>query len=326
MLNSRNIFIIFMLIFGLIMAGVALSVHESQASEPARQPLKVALLPILDAFPFYVAQEHGYFKMEGIKVEAIPTASALERDQLMQSGQIDGMLSEMTAAAVFNREKTQVKIVGVLREAYPDSPLFRILAAPNSGIESVSDLAGVPIGISKNTIIEYVTDRLLAEKGLTGDKVVKKSIPVIPERCQLLLQGRIKAATLPDPLAKSAIKAGAKEIISDSAYPRYAISVFIFNLNAIENKQESIRRFLRAWDKAVERIRQEPDALVPLLLKKIRVPKNVQQGYRLPRYPFSKVPDSAQWADVMDWMVKKGLLVKPQPYSVSVTTSFLPRR
>jgi len=320
--------IIFCLFLGFVLVSISAVgfAPASQAKNDTDETLKIALLPILDAFPFYVAQEEGYFKEEKLQVKAVPVASALERDQLMQAGQIDGMLSEMIAAGAFNRKKIQVKIVGVLREAHPNSPLFRILAAPDSGINSVKDLAGVPIGVSKNTIIEYVTDRLLAEKGLGKDKVVMKSIPVIPERYQLLLHGRIKAATLPDPLAQSAMKAGAKEIIGDSAYPRYAISVFVFNLASTENKQESIRRFLRAWDKAVGKIKQDPAALIPLLLKKIRVPKNVQEGYILPYYPYSKVPDEAQWADVMDWMIEKGLIDSPQPYDASVTGSFLPKR
>ncbi len=71
-----------------------------------------------------------------------------------------------------------------------------LLSAPGSGLRSASDLAGVPIGISKNTIIEYVTDRLLAAEGLDQKKITKKSVPVIPERYQLLLQGQLKAATL----------------------------------------------------------------------------------------------------------------------------------
>jgi hypothetical protein len=36
--------------------------------------------------------------------------------------------------------------------------------------------------------------------------VIKQSLPVIAERHQLLLQGQIKAATLPEPLANSAMR------------------------------------------------------------------------------------------------------------------------
>jgi len=44
------------------------------------------------------------------------------------------------------------------------------------------------VGISKNTIIEYVTDRLLAAEGLNHQTIIKKSVPVIPERYQLELR------------------------------------------------------------------------------------------------------------------------------------------
>ena len=173
------------------------------------EPLKVALLPILDVFPFYVAESGGYFADYGVEVKAVPVASGLERDQLMQSGAIDGMLNEMITTANFNRNRIQVKSVISARKAYRDYPLFRLLSAPGISFSATGDLAGVPIGVSKNTIIEYVTDRLLVAEGLEAKAIVKKSVPVIPERYQLLLQGQLKAATLPDPLAKSAMAAGA---------------------------------------------------------------------------------------------------------------------
>ena len=69
------------------------------------ETLKVALLPILDAFPFYVAESEGYFVDYGVDIKAVPVASGLERDQLMQSGAIDGMLNEMITTANFNRNR-----------------------------------------------------------------------------------------------------------------------------------------------------------------------------------------------------------------------------
>jgi len=149
---------------------------ESRAQQLKNtKSLKVALLPILDAFPFYVAESEGYFVDYGVAVKAVPVASGLERDQLMQSGAIDGMLNEMITTANFNRNRLRVKSVLSARKAYPDFPLFRILSAPGSRLTSTAGLAGVPIGISKNTIIEYVTDRLLTAEGLETETIVKKS-------------------------------------------------------------------------------------------------------------------------------------------------------
>lgn len=293
-------------------------------TDSGKKEIKIALLPILDAFPFYVAEEKGYFSASGVNVKVVPVASGLERDQLMQSGEIDGMLNEMMTTANFNRDQARVKIVISARKAYPDYPLFRVLSAPRSGLKSAADFAGRSIGISKNTIIEYVTDRLLSAKGVKPDTIVKKSVPVIPERFQLLMQGRIEAATLPDPLAQSALEAGAGLIVDDSAFPQYSVSVLSFSNDSLKAKQAAVQQFLKAWTRAAADINADPEAHRGLLLKKIRVPKNVQNTYKLPQYPLGEVPHSKQWDDVMDWMVAKGLLKSPMPYGDSITTEYLP--
>ena len=287
--------------------------------------LKVALLPILDTFPYHVAEHKGYFKDVGLDVEIVPVGSGLERDQLMQAGAIDGMLNETTSAANFNRDKQQVVIIAAARKATPNYPLFRLLAAPGSGIQSPSGLAGIPIGVSKNTIIEYVTDRLLTAAGINPSDITKKSVPVIPERYQLLLQGQLKAATLPDPLAKSALEAGAINIIDDTRFPEYSISVLTFSTESLKNKPESVKAFLRAWDKAAGNINEAPENYRNLLLKSIRVPKNIQQTYRIPPFARREVPSETQWDDMMKWMVTRDLLPAPLPYTRSISTRYLPK-
>lgn len=286
--------------------------------------LTVALLPIPDVLPFHLAEENGYFTAEGITVKALPVASALDRDQLMQSGQLDAMLTELATTANFNRNGVRVKIVCIARSPIAGSSLFRILSAPGSGIISASELAGVPVAVSKNTVIEYVTDRLLTAKGLGPTEILKKSVPVIPERYQLLLQGQIKAATLPEPLASSAMAAGAGQIVEDSAYPQYSLSVISFRMETLNKRSKVVRAFLRAWNRAVIEINAAPDVHRPLLLKKIRVPDNVSESFSIPRFPLNMVPDTDQWADVMGWMISKGLLTKPLAYKDSVTSEFLP--
>jgi NitT/TauT family transport system substrate-binding protein len=306
----------------LFMAGVLTNLSAQNAPSPVS--LKIALLPILDTFPFYVAQAQGYFDRYGVTVTAVPVGSGLERDQLMQAGAIDGMLNEMATTANFNREQIQVQIVTSARKAYPHYPLFRLLSAPGINLTTPADLAGISIGISKNTIIEYVTDRLLAAKGLNPDQVAKKSVPVIPERYQLLLQGQLKAATLPDPLAKSALEAGAGSVVDDSAYPQFSVSVLSFNIQSLTTKPDAVRQFLKAWNQAAYDINANPESFRSLLLEKIRVPKNIQQTYRIPPFPLQEVPSAEQWVDVMNWMVSKGLLMAPLSYKGSITTDYLP--
>ncbi len=311
MLMKRCLFVLLML----SAAALPLAAQENQ-------PLKIGLLPVLDTLPFYIAEENGYFEEAGVAVEAVPVASPVERDQVMQAGEIDGMLTEMTTTATFNREEVQVQILMSARVAYENYPIFRILTAPESGLGAPTDLAGVPIGVSRNTVIEYLTDRLLQAEGV--EDIVVESVPVIPERFQLLMQGQLQAATLPDPLAQAALDAGAALIIEDSAYPEYSVSVLSFSVEAIESKPEAIRRFLWAWDQAVADLNADPEAYRALFLEKANVPESVQETYAIPPFPRASVPDEAQWADVLNWLVEKDLLENEVPYTGSVNPDFLP--
>jgi len=286
-------------------------------------PLKLALLPITDVLPFYLADERGYFAEEGVEVTAIPVSSALERDQLLQTDQVDGMLGELAAAAVFNREETRLRVVMTARKAYEGSPIFRVIAAPGSGISAPADLVGVPVAISENTIIEYITDRLLQAEGLSPDEIVSQSVPAIPERFQLLMEGKIRAATLPDPLAQSAITSGATLVVDDASHPVYAVTILAFRDAALRENPEGVRRFLAAWNRAAREINADPTAYRALLLEKVRVPENVQETFSIPPFPIGEIPSQEQWGDVVAWLSGKGLIDSDSPYGISVTREFL---
>ncbi len=298
--------------------------EEVDDTEGDGEPLRVALLPILDVLPYYVAEQNGYFAEEGVTVTAVPVASAVEREQLMQAGEIDGMLNELHSTALNNQNGRQVVTVMTARKASADAPLFRVLAAPESGIATPADLAGVPIGISENTIIEYVTQRLLEAEGVAAADIVPQPVPSIPERFQLLMEGQIDAATLPDPLAQSAVEAGAVLVIDDSTHPEVAVSVLTFSADAVDNRAEDVSAFLRAWDRAAEAINANPEGYRALLLEKVQVPPNVQETYEVPPYPRAEVPTAEQWADVTAWLVEKGLVQSEPGYDESVSSALLP--
>lgn len=319
-LNLFNQFIIFLLGALLILTPGARADPSSRAGS-----LKIALLPIPDVLPYHVASEMGFFKQAGLRIEAIQVSSPLDRDQLMQAGQIDGMLTELTTTAYFNRDRPLVKIVAIARRPLHGHALFRILAAPGSDLKQPADLTGVPIGVSMHTVIEYVTDRLLTSYGVNSDNIVMKSVPVIPERFQLLMQGQLKAATLPEPLASSALAAGATQVVSDAVRPDFSISVLSFSTGALNTKAAEIRAFLQAWDRAAGRLNADPQTFLPLMRKTIRLPANVRDTFTVPVFPRLEIPNAGQWKDVMAWMIANKLLNRPLPYDSSVTREFLPQ-
>jgi NitT/TauT family transport system substrate-binding protein len=119
--------------------------------------------------------------------------------------------------------------------------------------------------------------------------------------------------------------AGANLIIDDAAYPKYSMSVLTFRNGVLFHKKVAVLQFMKAWDKAVNDINTAPEAYRDLLLKTIRVPKNIQTTFKIPIYPRKEVPEPTQWLDVMNWMISKGMLSEHLSYDAAVTKEFLPK-
>lgn len=318
MVHKHN-WLLAVIVFVLFSLSIAACAPGQQAEDTN---LKMGLLPILDILPFYVAEQKGYFEAEGINVEFVPVKSAQERDALMQAGEIDGMLNDLISTGLFNRDDVQIQIVATARRAYPESPQFRVLAAPDGNVTSTSDLAGVPIGISQNTIIEYITDRLLEAEGLSPDQIEILEVSAIPVRFEQLMEGQIQAATLPDPLAQGAVAGGATLVVDDSQHTQYSQSVLSFSTEAIGAKPNSIKKFLKAWNRAVADLNSNPDQFSDLLIEQGRVPESIQGSYQMPPFPEGEVPSQTEWQDVVDWLLEKGLIDQSVTYEDSVLTDF----
>lgn len=289
--------------------------------------LRVAYIPVLDVLPFFIAQQNGYFAEEGVTVEFVPASSALEREQLLVSGDVDGMLTDVIGPAITNAAaELSVRIVATARRASENAPLFRILAAPGSNVKTPADLAGVAIGISENTVIQYLADRLLRGAGLSTGDIVYESVPAIPTRFNLMMEGQLGAAVLPDPLATAAMQAGAINVLDDTALAGQQLSqsVLSFSNIVLEQKPEAIRAFLRAWNRAVEALNADPDSYRQLWLDNISVPESVQNTYEIPPFPLGEITSESVWDDVNDWLLERGIIAQPAPYATSVDPSFLP--
>lgn len=287
--------------------------------------LKLAMIPVLDTIPIFIAQQNGYFTEQGITVETIPVKSAQERDVFIQTGQADGVLTDLQGVGLLNKDAVKVKAVYTARRPFPEAPLFRILASPTADIKSPADLKGVPIGISNNTIIEYLTDRILAAEGLKPEEIAKIEIGAITVRFEQLMNGNIKAAVLPDPLAQGAIAAGAKLVVDDVKYANYSQSVLVFTADTLKAKPNTVRKFLVAWEKAVAELNANPDKYRGVLIEQGRVPPSIQDSYKMPPFPGRGVPSPDEVADVTAWLKAKGLVARDLPYTDMVDSTFLPK-
>jgi NitT/TauT family transport system substrate-binding protein len=310
----------------LILTSVLTACAPQAPSKSKPVQLKIAVLPIVDSLPLYVAEKEKLFNKHNIEVVFVPVASSAERDQLIAAGQADGMINELVSTMMFNKESVQVQIVRYAFRPALNSPHFYILASAKSGITTPAQLKGVEIGVSQGTLIEYVTDRLLEANGLTLDDIKTVSIPKMSDRSALLASGEIKAAVMPDPLATLAIKQGAKVVLDDSDYPQYGFSVISFRKDMIDNHPGAIRSFLTSIEEATQLINANPARFGTLLSDKKVVPESLKNSYKVPTFPLADVPSKDEWKDTLDWARGKDLLGDQTfSYSDTIIPNYLPK-
>ncbi|MFZ5825441.1 MAG: MetQ/NlpA family ABC transporter substrate-binding protein [Bacillota bacterium] len=299
---------------------------KKEAAPEAPVHLKIGQLPIVDGLPFWVAEKNGYYKQQNVTVELITFKSALERDAALEGGQIDGTLTDITGAVTMYEKGTKLQIASLALGATKDEGAFAILAAPNSGITSVEQLKGVDIGISTNSVIHYVTDKLLLENGFKPEEIKVTNIPQIPVRFEALMSGQIKAATLPEPLLSLAVAKGAKVILDDTkAKQNYSHSVIVFTDKAIQEKGQGIKRFFIAYNLAVLDIRDKAEDYRDLLAEKAKLPAEIKNSFPVVRFSPSQAPQKADVEAVVQWLLEKKIIATKVEYEQLVNKTLYPQ-
>lgn len=278
--------------------------------------IKFGVLPIEDAFPVYVAQKEGLFAKHGLDVEVNKFQSAMERDSALTAGEVDGVVTDPLAVILHRNSGYDFKIVSISLGMEPEGGVFAILASSQSNITSIEDLEGKTVGVSSNTIIEYVTDRMLARENV---EVQKKGVKSIPLRLQMLTNNNIDAATLPEPLASLAAHKGAELVVSD-AQMNESISqtVLVFDHEYMNNHPGAVDKFLKAYGEAVQKVNSHPDQYKELFIETARVPEPLTETYEIPHYPQPQTYPQDFYQEVNEWAEKEGLIKEEIPYNEAV--------
>lgn len=284
--------------------------------QPQADPVtvKIGILPDIDSLPFIVAEQEGYFQAENVNVEIVPFKSAMDRDAALQSKSVDGCVSDLLAATFLQAGGFDVAVTSATDGRY------MLLAAPNSPIEKVEDFKGKSIGISEHTIIEFATQQILMKNGFSSRDMNLVAIPKIPVRLEMLQQGKLNGATLPEPLATLAVTRGAK-IIADSQKEGLPPGIMVFNREFAEKHKGVLQALYRAYNKAVDALNERGDEFRGMLTEKAGFPPEVEKVLVFPAYRHACLPEAAEVQVVIDWMKGQGLLkteVTPEDLLVNV--------
>ncbi|MCM0649364.1 MetQ/NlpA family ABC transporter substrate-binding protein [Clostridium swellfunianum] len=289
---------------------------NTQKEEP-KKTITIGVLPDTDSVPFVIADKQGYFKNAGVDVKIEQFKSAKDRDSAFQSGKLDGVITDVLAVAFAKEGGFDVKITSKTDGNY------KLLAGKQSGIDSLEKLKGKSVAISQNTLIEYATDKLAQSANFTDKDIKKEIVPQIPTRLEMLQNGKVDTATLPEPMASLAVKNGA--VVIDST-DKHGINpgVMAFTSKAIKESSKEIKAVYKAYNDAVDYLNKEPVAsFADLLVKEVGFPEDMKNSIVLPKYTKAQMSKEKDVTEVLDWMKSKNLIKNSYTFKDLISEEFV---
>lgn len=298
----KKIFLTLTLVLTISINIIGCSNTEKKVSSPdSLKTLTIGVMPDVDSLPLIIAAHNSYFKQEGIDVMIEHFKSASDRDSALQTGKIDGAISDMLSVVFFNDNKFDVKITSKTEGS------FKLISGKNSNVSKIEQSKGKSIGISKNTIIEYLTDRIMQSANIDVNSTKKIAIPQIPIRLEMLNNGKLDMATLPEPLASTAIASGGN-IMSSSDKLGINPGVMVFTKDSIASKSSQIKSFYAAYNKAAIYLNKEkPENYIDFVIQDAGFPATVKDTLTLPNYTEASMPHKKELEQVITWLKSKKL-------------------
>ena len=273
--------------------------QETVKEEPKNLSLKVGLMPAVDAAPMLIAEKNGYFKELGLDVELIVFNNAQDRQSALQTNSIDGAMTDLIAVATNVNGGFDIKATTIT------SGMFPVLV--KQGYVEKKDI--------KVAMMEVSVTNFLIDEWLGNDYNIEKVfINEIPARLEMIKSGNVDMGLFPEPMASMGALDGLEKRVYDPK-DGYCPDVLGFTAKALSEKEEAIKLFHEAYNKAVEDINKDESIAREILIEKLALKPEIKDSMILPEYTKAYLPDNAYLEKIISWVeevLKKDMNIQPE--------------
>ena len=273
--NGRVCPLLFLLLLVLFSAGCG---QKKPANRLPR--LTIAFQEWVGYGLFYLANEKGFFKEEGIELIFINEQLDSARRDAFKQGMLDceaGTLDLLVSKAAQNTPI--VAVMELDRSCGSDG----IVASENIG--GLEDLIGKRVALARDNVSEMFISYLFHKNGLSLTNVF--IVPVRPEKAaQAFLDGQANACVTWEPhLSQALQKPGAHLLASTREHPDIIVDTLNVRKDLIERNPGMVKSLMRGWFKALKFYREHPDAANEI----------IAPYYRITAGEYSKAVENLKW-------------------------------
>jgi len=224
-----------------------LSRREAMRKDSAA--LKVAVMPTLDCLPLYVAEQYELFDtaMGGVRLKHF--SAMMDCDTALERGRVEGAITDLKRAEAMEKRGLKVKYVATTNAHW------QLITNRNSRIKQLKQLDDKMIAMTRNSALDYLTDRVIDSVKLDKDRVFKVQINDVNVRLLMLQNNEIDALWLTEPQATVA-RLLKHNVIYDTRKQDIHLGVLAFRDEEMQRKERArqLELFVKAYNQACDSI------------------------------------------------------------------------
>jgi NitT/TauT family transport system substrate-binding protein len=219
-------------------------------------PITVGILPIGGLAPFFYGVEQGFFEDEGLDVRTEIGEGGAAFAPAVLSGEYQFAVGEYLTVMLARQNDVGVQVVSNLTNGAdtPDRGTDALLVAPDSGIDSVDDLAGKTIAVNGlQGIGEVGVGALLEEHGVDASGVSFIEVS-FPEMNAAVEGGEVDVAWQVEPFITLGEQDGLVNLLDPlyEAEPSLPLGLVFASEEWLEENPELANAFYRALQRSLD--------------------------------------------------------------------------
>lgn len=244
------------------------------SNEGTGAKVRIGYLASAASLPLFVAVEQGYFKQEGIDAALQNFNSSNEMGAAAAAGQLD-ILSTFATNVAFDLQRaagTPLRMFALnTYSATPPHVVDYMVVRPGVQATGLADLRGMRVAAFPGSVSRVFTLGALAKHGVQADDIT--FLELAPKDWEPALKsGSIDAAHVIEPQATQILSDEAGRVIADAVFaemmPDPPVSGHWLTAELAQGENQTVAAsIIRAYDRAIDFIREHPDQARALYVK-----------------------------------------------------------
>jgi len=211
---------------------------------------------------FYLAQEKGFCKEEGIELVFIDEQLDSARRDAFKRGMLD--CEAGTLDLLVSKAAQGTPIVAVMKI---DNSFGSDAIVASENIKKLEDLKGKRVALARDDVGETFISTLFYRNGLPFNSVI--IVPKLGEEvAQAFLKGEVDACVTWEPQVSRALRRpGAHILASTKEFPDIIIDTLNVRRDLLGNNPGAVKKLMRAWFRALKYYREYPAEASAIIAK-----------------------------------------------------------